>query len=172
MAVVFVGKAERGERVDYEAISKAPPIVLMRHGEVKCLKWPALPPPEARLNADGRAQARAAAEVLAPIPFDRVVTSGLSRTLDTAQIVVAARDLPIKTVPALQEIRGGRMIDLPPDELRHVFLNSLTHHLTEDGQFLRGERFGDFRDRVVPAFQALLADPGWQNLLLVSAWGC
>ena len=47
------------------------------------------------------------AEVLAPIPFDRVVTSGLSRTLDTAQIVVAARNIPIQTVPALQEIRGG-----------------------------------------------------------------
>ena len=36
-------------------------IVLMRHGEVKCFEnGQPVPPPEARLNADGRAQARAA----------------------------------------------------------------------------------------------------------------
>ena len=36
------------------------------------------------------------------------------------------------------------------------------------GSFSAVSAFGDFRDRVVPAFQALLADPGWQNLLLVA----
>jgi probable phosphoglycerate mutase len=36
-----------------------------------------------------------------------------------------------------------------------------------EATFLGGERFVDFAARVVPAFEAILADPGWRNLLLV-----
>lgn len=144
-------------------------IYLMRHGEVNYfLDGRPVPPPEARLNDEGRAQAGAAALALAEIPFDRAVATGLSRTMETARIVLGARDLAIEVVPELQEIRGGRVTDLPRDELRHIFLNSMTHHLAEDSRFLFGERFGDFCGRVVPAFRELLRDDGWRNLLLVA----
>jgi broad specificity phosphatase PhoE len=144
-------------------------IFLMRHGEVNYFEeGRPVPPPEARLNAEGREQAHAAALALATVPFDRAVATGLSRTMETAQIVLGERGLPIEVVPELQEIRGGRVIDLPRDELREVFLNSLTHHLSEDSLFLRGERFGDFAGRVVPAFQTLATNNGWQNMLIVA----
>lgn len=152
-----------------EQFPKRRRIVLMRHGEVNYfVDGRPVPPPEAQLNEEGRVQAATAARMLTNIPFDRAVATGLSRTMETAQIVLASRELPVEVVPELQEIRGSRMIDLPRDELRNVFLNSMTHHLAEDSQFLMGDRFGDFRDRVVPAFRTLVEDQGWQNLLIVA----
>jgi probable phosphoglycerate mutase len=144
-------------------------IFLLRHGEVDYFKnGRPVPAPEALLNEEGHAQAHAAAAVLADIPFDRVVATGLSRTMETARIVLNGRDLPIEVVPDLQEIRGGTVIHLPPAERREVFLNSLTHHLNAESAFLNGERFGEFFARVVPAFHALIAEPNWQNLLIVA----
>ncbi|MDZ4719058.1 MAG: histidine phosphatase family protein [Roseiflexaceae bacterium] len=152
-----------------EQFPKRRRIVLMRHGEVSYfVDGRPVPPPEAQLNNEGRIQAATAAQLLADIPFDRAVATGLSRTMETARIVLATRNLEIEVVPELQEIRGGRMADLPRDELRRVFLNSMTHHLAEDSQFLMGDRFGDFRDRVVPAFHRLLENEHWQNLLIVA----
>lgn len=141
----------------------------MRHGEVNYfVDGRPVPPPEALLNAEGREQAHAAGQVLAAIPFDRAVATGLSRTIETAKIVLGERSIELDIVPELQEIRGGRVADLPREELRNVFLNALTHSLTADSQFLLGEAFGAFHDRVVPAFQALIADRSWKNLLVVA----
>jgi broad specificity phosphatase PhoE len=144
-------------------------IFLLRHGEVNYfVDGRPVPPPEARLNAEGREQAQAAGAALADVPFDRVVATGLSRTMETAQLVLGARSIPIEVRTELQEIRGGRVADLPRDELRNVFLNSMTHHLTADRRFLLGEVFGEFSARVVQAFQALVDDTGWRNLLIVA----
>jgi probable phosphoglycerate mutase len=152
-----------------EQFPKRRRIVLLRHGEVNYfVDGRPVPPPEARLNAEGRMQAASAAQLLADIDFDRAIATGLSRTMETAQIVLASRNLAIEVVPELQEIRGGRMVDLPRDELRRVFLNSMTHHLAEDSQFLLGERFGDFWNRVVPAFRSIVDNPNWQNVLIVA----
>jgi probable phosphoglycerate mutase len=144
-------------------------VFLMRHGEVNYFEnGRPVPPPEARLNEEGRQQAAAVARVLAQVPIDRAVASGLSRTVETARIVLGERAVELEIVAELQEIRGGRVADLPRDELRRVFVHSLTHGLTADGHFLAGEHFGEFRDRVVPAFRALLDAPGWRSMLVVA----
>src|SRR5262245_23222447 len=98
-------------------------IFLLRHGEVNYfVDGRPVPPPEARLNAEGRVQAQAAGNALADVPFDRVIATGLSRTMETAQLVLGARPIPIEVRTELQEIRGGRLADLPREELRNVFL--------------------------------------------------
>lgn len=144
-------------------------LYLLRHGEVNYFEQGRPVPPEGvHLNEQGRAQAAAAALVLADISFDRVVTSGLPRTLETAAIVLGARALPVEIVPELREIRSGRLADIPAHELRRTFVDAMTRRLSAADTFLLGESFGDFRDRVLPAFHALIADSSWSALLLVA----
>jgi len=144
-------------------------LYLMRHGEVNYFEQGRPAPPEGvHLNEQGRMQAAAAAQALADVSFDRVVTSGLPRTLETAAIVLGERALAVEIVPDLREIRGGRLADIPPQELRRTFVDAMTRRLSAADTFLLGESFGDFRDRVLPAFHALIADTYWSTLLLVA----
>jgi phosphoserine phosphatase len=144
-------------------------LYLMRHGEVSYFEQGRPAPPEGvHLNEQGRAQAAAAAHALADISFDRAVTSGLPRTDETAAIVLGDRTLPVLIEPGLREIRGGRLADIPPQELRRTFVDAMTRRLSAADTFLLGESFGDFRDRVLPAFQALIADVSWSAMLLVA----
>lgn len=140
----------------------------MRHGEVSYVEQGRPVPPEGvSLNQHGRAQAQAAAAALGSARFDRVVTSGLPRTVETARAIVGERGLPIEELPDLREIRGGRIGHLPPDELRRAFVDALARPLEPHDTFLLGETFGGFRDRVLPAFHALLADRSWRTMLAV-----
>lgn len=144
-------------------------IILMRHGEVNYFEnGKPVPTPEARLNEDGRKQAQAAHQMLVNLSFDRVVATGLSRTMETARIVLGERDLPIEVVPELQEILGGRLTHLHPDELRQTFLDSMTHNVGVNSRFLNGEYFGSFSARIVTAFQALLETSDWRSMLIVA----
>ncbi len=155
-----------------QSLTRRRRLYLMRHAEVSYFEnGRPVPPDGVGLTEEGRAQAAAAAQALADVPFDRAVTSGLPRTEETARIVLGDRALPVETVPALHEIRSGRLADIPADELRGTFLDALTRPLTPDDQFLRGETFGALRERVLPAFRVLVADPDWQHLLIVAHGG-
>ncbi|MGH2999956.1 MAG: histidine phosphatase family protein, partial [Gaiellaceae bacterium] len=63
-------------------------IYLMRHAEVRYFEG--VHPERVVLTEHGREQANAAADALCGVPFDRVVTSGLERTVETARIVAPA----------------------------------------------------------------------------------
>ncbi len=148
-------------------------IFLMRHGEAAYVSADGTvtdDPRQVGLTDEGRVQARKQAAVLASVPFDRAVCSGLPRTVETATIALAQRDRPLlETVPALEEIRGAGS-DHPVEDvaawLTHV-ANPWAGADHPEATFLGGERFVDFAGRVVPAFEALLADPAWNTLLLV-----
>lgn len=149
-------------------------IYLMRHGSVDYFRadGSAAPPDTVALNEQGREQADAAGTLFAEceVNFDRVLTSGLARTVETAQrVLVAARqNLAIEIEPALQEIRPGRLADIPPEQVRDAFLGAFQAGPgIESQRFLGGESVGELLDRTLPAFDALLASPGWRNLLLV-----
>ena len=105
-------------------------LYLMRHGSVDYFQPDGTPVPvdDVPLNRRGEDEARAAGELLKAcgVQPDRVMTSGLPRTVQTAQHVLAAAGLPcaLETDTALQEIRPGRLRDIPPDELRRAFLGT------------------------------------------------
>jgi broad specificity phosphatase PhoE len=149
-------------------------IVLMRHGSVDYFRSDGspVPPDTVPLNEIGRTQADAAGALFAAsgVRFDRVVASGLPRTVETAQRVLAAsaQALPIEIEPALQEIRGGRLTDIPREQLEAAFTGAFTGHGdVEATRFLGGESIGELLDRVLPAFDALIAREDWDCLLLV-----
>jgi len=148
-------------------------IFLMRHGSVTYFDADGKPvlPEHVNLNADGRGQADAAGRAFAAagVVFDKVIVSGLPRTVETAARVLAAAGLAhaVETWPELQEIRGGRLADIAPGELRAAFTGVFSGSVAEATRFLGGESVGALLDRVHPAVDRLRADPGWDCALLV-----
>jgi probable phosphoglycerate mutase len=142
-------------------------LYLMRHAEVSYFDSDGQPvdPGQVSLNAEGVSQAKAAAAALAEIELDRVVTSGLPRTLETAQLVAPA--VAPESWPELAEIRGGQLSEIPADALEHEFVHAFRGVIPDDARFLRGESIGELFDRVLPALERLVSDGSWHTALAV-----
>jgi broad specificity phosphatase PhoE len=141
-------------------------IYLMRHAAVAYFDdGRPLRPEDVPLTEEGVEQARAAAEALAPVRLDRVLTSGLPRTIETAQIVAPGAD--VESWPELRELEGARLGDIPEDQLERAFVEAFHGILPEETQFLGGETMGSLFDRVLPAVDRLLADGEWDVVLAV-----
>ena len=149
-------------------------IYLMRHGAVIYFDGDGRPvkPDNVALSEEGRTQAENAGDLLATTPFDRVITSELPRTRQTAEAVLS-RQAPGQTVPTVEalaefnEIQGGRLEDIPNTQLGQAFMGAFRPVVDEATRFLGGESIGELLDRVLPAFDAVLADTGWDTLLMV-----
>ena len=148
-------------------------VFLMRHGSVTYFDAAGKPvlPEQVPLNEEGRAQADAAGAAFgaAGIRFDRVIVSGLPRTVETATRVLAAsgQQIALDTWPELHEIRGGRLSSIPTAELKRAFTGAFEGMVNPEQRFLGGESVGEMMDRVHPAIQRLRADPDWDTVLLV-----
>jgi probable phosphoglycerate mutase len=142
-------------------------LYLMRHGEVSYFEPDGRPvnPASVSLNAEGIAQATAVADALRGVELDRVLTSGLPRTLETASIV--APSVAAESWPELRELEGGRLSEIPPELLEREFVNAFRGVIPNDARFLRGESIGALFDRVLPALERLVADDGWHTALAV-----
>lgn len=138
-------------------------IYLMRHAAVRYFEG--LPPEEVQLTDEGRRQAEAARDALRDVRFDRVLTSGLPRTLTTAEIVAAGLDHEIH--PALREIESGEIRGLDPEEVQAMMTAAFRGVVPLDTRFLGGETIASLLDRVLPEIEALLADDSWDVALLV-----
>jgi len=139
----------------------------MRHGAVSYFGPDRKPvdPDEVGLNDEGRVQAEAARELLAGVEFDRLLTSGLPRTVETAGLVVPGAKL--ESWPELRELRGDRLASIPADRLESEFVHAFRGVVPNDKRFLGGETIGELFDRVLPALDRLLADESWDTVLAV-----
>ena len=148
-------------------------VYLMRHGSVTYFDETGRPflPESVALNPEGRAQADAAGRAFreAGVRFDRVITSNLPRTVETARRVLAAsgQDIEPEAWPELHEIRGGRLAAIPAAELRRAFTGAFEGLVDEEQRFLGGESVGEMMDRVHPAIARLRALQDWETVLLV-----
>jgi len=165
-------------------------IYLLRHAEVAYFDEDGQPvaPDEVPLTAAGRRQAERAGAALAGVRFDRVLTSGLPRTVETARLVLSAATGPGEAEPGvgpapapaggnaqvrveewgeLRELVPGRLADLAPEELEATFVGAFRGVLAGSTRFLGGETIDQLFDRVLPALERLLDDPGWDTALAV-----
>jgi probable phosphoglycerate mutase len=147
-------------------------IYLMRHAEAayvgadgRVTRDPRTVP----LSARGRREAAAMGELLGSVHFDRAVCSGLARTVETAELVLHDKRLPLERIPELEEVRGGprRSGAIEPRDIAH----SVWDAAQPGGRFLGGESLAELRDRVMGAVDRLVGQPGWQRLLLVAHGG-
>jgi broad specificity phosphatase PhoE len=142
-------------------------LYLMRHGAVSYFDQDGRPVHEdgVGLNEEGREQAAAARALLEPVTFDRVLTSGLRRTVETAQIV--APGALLEEWRELRELRGDKLASIPPEQLEAEFVHAFRGVVPNDKRFLGGETIGELFERVLPALDKLLADESWDTVLAV-----
>ncbi len=148
-------------------------VYLMRHGSVTYFDTAGKPvlPEMVPLNEQGRLQASAAGRVFAEhaVRFDRVIVSGLPRTVETATRVLAetGQQITLEEWPDLAEIRGGKLAAIPDAELREAFTGAFEGIAPEHKRFLGGESIGELIDRIHPAVDRLRAETEWDTVLLV-----
>jgi len=138
-------------------------LYVMRHAEVRYFEG--VHPEQVVLTDRGLIQAESAAEELRRVAFDRVVTSGLERTLQTARIVAPGRDPEAHY--DLREIESGDIRDVASDEVQAMMTAAFRGVVPSETQFLGGETIGMLLDRVLPELDALIAADDWDVALLV-----
>jgi probable phosphoglycerate mutase len=154
-------------------------IYLMRHGHVdylapdvvKTRKTAHVP-----LTPRGRLEAQAAGRALSNVALDRAICSGLPRTRETAELVLAQfNDAPVlETQPELVEIQGGRPKESVTTRKELIATMSFQFaRASEEGATMMegGETFAACQGRSVDAIKALLAAPEWQQILIVAHEG-
>jgi broad specificity phosphatase PhoE len=138
-------------------------LYLMRHGDVAYFEEGRLVHTHTVTLTDvGRAQAEAARQALEGVALDLVVASDLARTVETAQIVA---DREPERWPELREWEGGRLHDIPEEQLESHFVGALRVE-RDDDRFLGGESLAEIRGRVIPALERLVARD-WDTALAV-----
>jgi broad specificity phosphatase PhoE len=148
-------------------------VYLMRHGSVTYFDAAGKPylPESVPLNEQGRAQAAAAGRIFANenIRFDRVIVSGLPRTVETANGVLAetGQNIALEQWPELAEIRGGKLASISDANLKEAFTAAFEGVAPEHKRFLGGESIGELMDRVHPCIGRLRSDRSWDTVLLV-----
>ena len=140
----------------------------MRHGAVAYFDDDGRPvaPDDVPLTDEGREQAEATRELLQEERIDRVISSGLPRTAETAALVAPGHE--VETWPELREIMGARFSSIPPAELEEAFVHAFRGVVPNDKRFIGGETIGELFDRVLPALERLVEDETWDTALVVA----
>ncbi|ALE72762.1 Phosphoglycerate mutase family [Pseudonocardia sp. Ae168_Ps1] len=152
-------------------------ITLLRHGQTEYNAGGRMQGHlDTRLTDEGRAQAAAAAPLLAGIPFDRIVTSDLSRAHDTATAVAGATGLPLSVDKRLREThlgdwQGRTVAEIEADDPGAIAAWRSDPRWTPPG----GESRVDVVNRSLPVVAELDAayadDPEERSVLLVAHGG-
>jgi probable phosphoglycerate mutase len=108
------------------------------------------------------------ADFLAEIPLDRAGHTGLPRSCQTAELMLAAHDVDLETHEGLREIRAGRLRVLPPERVDAEFVYGFERAGEPGARFANGEAYADFEARIGAGFEALLLAPGWSRMLMVA----
>lgn len=119
------------------------------------------------LTERGRRQAEAVAEELAKIRFDRIVSSDLSRTRDTAEVIARRQSAKVEVIPELREIDVGERTGKPFDEARGL------PNWTDDGfvAWPGGETLELVLARVLGVIDRLVRESPGQTILVVGHGG-
>ncbi|MDR3499198.1 MAG: histidine phosphatase family protein [Parvibaculum sp.] len=117
----------------------------------------------------GREQATMTGKALANIPFDRAVVSSFPRSVETAALILAGRDIEIEQDPAFVEFQGDSNArnDMSLHELAYSFKDAAV----PGARYVGGDSFEEVNARVVTALERLLAEDHWDTLALVAHGG-
>lgn len=159
------------EVVPRERVTRA---YLMRHGAVGPEwnervygQW------DVSLSPEGEAQADRLAERLASARLDAVYTSDLVRALETARRVARPHELFPRTVPELREASFGHWQGVLWSDILARHMDEVDARITDlaAAKMKEGESFLELRERVIPAFRALVERHRGGRIGLVSHGG-
>lgn len=148
-------------------------IYLFRHGDVsyvddrgnRVADSTAVP-----LTSWGREQAEMTGKALANIPFDRAVASAFPRSVETAELILSGRNLPVERNEDFVEFQSDtsyrdKILDL--NDIAYSFRDAAKPGARYNG----GDSFEEVNTRVVGALERLIAEPEWETLALVAHGG-
>ncbi|GAA4676352.1 histidine phosphatase family protein [Pseudonocardia yuanmonensis] len=152
-------------------------VVLLRHGQTDYNVAGRMQGHiDSQLTEEGREQALRAAPVLGAMPFDRIVSSDLTRAVDTANTIADVLGLPVKLDTRLRETHLGEWQGRRVDEVEVDYPGQIAEwrgdpRWTPPG----GESRVDVVRRSLPVVEEIDADlaeePGAQSLLIVAHGG-
>ena len=119
------------------------------------------------LTDRGRQQAEAVADELANVKFDRIVSSDLSRTRDTADVIAKRHGMRVEVVPELREIDVGDRTGKTFDEARGL------PNWNDDGfvAWPGGETLDQVVARTLGAIERLTHESPGKTILVVGHGG-
>lgn len=125
------------------------------------------------LNATGRAQALAAAKVLAKEAFEAVYSSDLQRARQTAEPAASALALEVVADPDLRERHYGIFEQLTYAEVKTRFPEEYARFLAHDPgfDFHTGEALRDFFERSISAVTRIAARHAGGHVLVFTHGG-
>ncbi|HET7350801.1 MAG TPA: bifunctional RNase H/acid phosphatase [Marmoricola sp.] len=169
-----------GEQAQSEQRGWGPPgkpttLVLVRHGVTDHTRGKkfsgGLASSNPPLNDEGRAQARATGEWLAPLAgtFDALISSPVRRTHETAEILADFLDLEIVPEPAIAEMEFGAWDGMSFTEVHEKYPDEISSWLGDlESAPHGGESFRAVEKRVVEGRDRILADFARQTVVVVS----
>ncbi len=128
-------------------------------------------PDSVNLNRRGQEQARAMAEMFSDVYVDKAVCSGLPRTRQTGEAILADRDIELGVVADLEEIRPGKGEASGGYDIVADIAFSHWRATQPEATFLGGERYHDFYARIRNAMDGLLSDDSWHDLAVFAHGG-
>lgn len=125
---------------------------------------------DAALSDEGRGQARALGRRLADEPIAAVYASPMSRTRDTARLIVDGRGLPVTTVQELRETDHGHWEGKTRDEVKTRFAQEYDRWERDPFTYAPtgGETGLAVLARALPAFLAIVERHPDASVLVVS----
>jgi broad specificity phosphatase PhoE len=152
--------------------SRATRVVTIRHGTTEFARQRRIAGRlDVPLSHEGIATAREFRRVLAPVEYDAVISSPLSRALDTARLATGLGDEQILINPDCVERDYGRMQGLAPEEvaalrppIRYVKVGRYRHSLNPPA----GESFGETRTRAASFLGEVLREHRHRSVLVFS----
>lgn len=133
-----------------------PTLLLIRHGENDVMhKRLAGRMPEVHLNARGRKQAVALADMLKDVPINAIYSSPLERAVETAEPLATALGLTIEIAPGLLEVDYGRWQGRTYKQLRRQKLWKTVQESPEAVRFPDGESLVEVQQRVLAEIEGL-----------------
>ncbi|MBQ8527987.1 MAG: histidine phosphatase family protein [Lachnospiraceae bacterium] len=151
-------------------------LYVIRHGETEWNKVKRLQgQTDIPLAEEGIRLARETGEGMKHLPMDLVISSPLTRAVQTAQLLTEGRDIPILTDERIIEIsfgdwEGECILDseVLPQDFRKLFYEDPLRCMCPPG----GETFDQVRKRTGVFYQSLLENPSYKDKhILISTHG-
>lgn len=145
-------------------------VVLVRHGVTAHTTAQVLTgrTPGVDLSDDGRRQADAAADRLAPLPVTCVYSSPIERTSQTARSIAARHGLAVRDLPGVVEVDYGEWSGRTIAELTKLPLWRTVQNAPSRVRFPAGETLIHMAGRVVEALDRVAEDHPGEVVVVVS----
>lgn len=125
---------------------------------------------DSSITEKGHIQAKLLAEKLKDVDIDVLYSSSLKRTLQTAQYISEAKQLPIIRTDKLKEINGGDWEERTWDELPKLWPKEYETWETSQHihQMPNGESMSELQDRVSKEIEKIISQNHGKNICIVT----